>query len=140
MCLLSAIIRYDVRAGFWGKTGEPCLGIIPVRSRVFSLHFLFVDNRFRHDKESLFHCSLSLKNLIIPCQQIALLETQVSLLMGESCTRKILTYFPVEDFQPRERSPTSLKFPGEFLRRTLAKSQIAQADLPPRKFHSLTAY
>jgi len=37
----SAFSRYDVRAGFWGVTGQPCLGIIPVRSRYHWFGYFF---------------------------------------------------------------------------------------------------
>ncbi|XP_038724373.1 protein ENHANCED DISEASE RESISTANCE 4-like isoform X2 [Tripterygium wilfordii] len=48
---------YDSRSGFWGVTGQPCLGIIPC-----------------------YYCfSLLLKNLNIPWLEIVLMETLVSL-------------------------------------------------------------
>lgn len=33
------LIRYDYRAGFWGVMGNPCLGIIPVRTFTFLLYY-----------------------------------------------------------------------------------------------------
>lgn len=39
---LFAFIRYDFRAGFWGVMGQPCLGIISVRSNHSWLMHLFV--------------------------------------------------------------------------------------------------